>query len=69
MVSNFDSAGKYTRIDITFDQAVTVTESYFSNISWTKLFSDFGGSLGLWLGIGSLQIFMYAVNLGKGSKK
>ena len=43
---------------MTFDQTVTVTESFYPSLSFTKLFADLGGSLGLWLGVGVLQMTM-----------
>ena len=45
-----------TRFEFTFDQTVTVTRSFYPEISWTNFFSQLGGSLGLWLGLGVLQM-------------
>ena len=45
-----------TWIEFTFDQTVTVTRSFNPEISLTKFFADLGGSLGLWLGVGMLQM-------------
>ena len=50
-------------VDITLDQVVTVTESRYPKLSFTKLLSDLGGSLGLWLGMGIIQICVMIVNL------
>ena len=47
-----------TWFDFTFDQTVTVTRSFYPDLSWTKFFSEVGGSLGLWLGLGVLQMFL-----------
>ena len=44
-----------------FDQTVTVTESFYPSLSFTKLFADLGGSLGLWLGVGIVQLFSYSL--------
>ena len=44
-------------IQITFDQSVTITESFYPPVSVTKLFSEFGGVLGFWLGIGMFQLY------------
>ena len=52
----------YTKFDLTFDQAVTVTESYYPSPSLTKLLAELGGSLGLWLGVGVVQLWLYATN-------
>ena len=48
---------------LTFDQTVSITESFYPNLSLSKLFANLGGSLGLWLGIGLLQICFYAIDL------
>ena len=50
-------------IVLSFDQTVRVTESFYPSLSLTDLCANLGGSLGLWLGIGLLQIFFYAVDL------
>ena len=49
--------------EVTLDQVVTVTESRYPQMSFTKLFSEIGGSLGLWLGIGIIQLCVTIVNL------
>ena len=69
MVSNENSDSAYSTFDVTFDQVVTVTESRYPDISFTKLFSDLGGSLGLWLGIGIIQICIIFVNYASKFKK
>ena len=51
-----------TRIMITFDQTVSITESFYPALSISELFSDMGGSIGLWLGVGLLNICDYAVD-------
>ena len=51
-----DETHEYTWIEFTFDQTVTVTRSFYPEISLTKFFADLGGSLGLWLGVGMLQM-------------
>ena len=35
---------------------VTVTESYIPEFSLSTFIADLGGSLGLWLGVGAVQI-------------
>ena len=51
-----------TRIMITFDQTVSITESFYPALSISELFSDMGGSIGLWLGVGLLQICYYLMD-------
>ena len=67
MVSDEQSEGFFSdnisTVDITLDQVVTVTESRYPKLSFTKLLSDLGGSLGLWLGMGIIQICVMIVNL------
>ena len=64
MVSNerSDDDGLST-FDVTLDQVVTITESRYPKMSFAKFFSDLGGSLGLWLGVGIIQICVLIVNL------
>ena len=45
-----------TSFDLTFDPKVTRTKSFYPPISYAKLFSQLGGTLGLWLGIGMMQM-------------
>ena len=47
---------------LTYDQTVEITESFYPSLSFTKLFSDLGGSLGFWLGLGLIQLLYYAVD-------
>ena len=60
MASNYYST---TIIKLTLDQTVAITESFYSSLSWTKLFAELGGSLGLWLGVGMTQLFISSVNV------
>ena len=57
------SGTKYTRLFLTIDQQVTVTEYRYPIFSLTQFFADVGGSIGLWLGMGLLQIGIYLVDL------
>ena len=45
------------------DQTVSITESSFPSPSLTKLLSELGGSLGLWLGLGLLQLCFSLIEL------
>ena len=48
-------------IAIAFDLKVHITETLYAPVSFAKLFSDLGGSLGFWL----LQICFMAVDFIK----
>ena len=56
-MSNTQRSSKKTQFDMTFDQTVTITESFYPSPSFTRLFAELGGSLGLWLGVGAVQLF------------
>ena len=49
-----------TMIGIKFDDTVTITESFYPPASIPNFMAEIGGILGLWLGIGTLQIFLHA---------
>ena len=61
---NRESTRFYSFIEITFDQAVTVKESFYKSLSYSELFSSLGGALGLWLGVGIMQIIEHIVKCG-----
>ena len=50
-----------TKIGLEFDEMVTVTESFFPPASIPTFMAEIGGILGLWLGVGTLQIFVQAL--------
>ena len=52
----------YTYLWLVFDQRIHVTESFYPKVSLSKFFSDLGGSLGLWLGVGAVQLFLHGFN-------
>ena len=48
---------KNTSVIVLFlNPEVTVTESYIPEFSLSTFIADLGGSLGLWLGVGAVQI-------------
>ena len=52
-------------IRLSFDETVSITESFYPSLDLTKLFVDLGGSLGLWLGLGLLQLCFSVFDLVK----
>ena len=69
IVGSFISKTKPTHelntISLMIDQEVTITESYIPEFSVTTFFADLGGSLGLWLGVGAVQLLSTGVALLK----
>ena len=62
LISRRFRSRNYSTIDLTFDSAVSMKESFFAPLSMTELFSQLGGALGLWLGLGVMQIVEKASN-------
>ena len=46
-------------ISLTLEQTLQITESFYPEFSLVRFFTDIGGSLGLWLGVGAVQFCMY----------
>ena len=54
-----ETNSKYSVIEIAVDQRVATTEYYFPQFNLVDFFASLGGSLGLWLGVGIMQIGVY----------
>ena len=50
-------------IKINLDPVVETTESFYPKFSLSAFFADLGGSLGLWLGLGAVQILSNGIGL------
>ena len=50
-------------LSIAFNQHVEVTESFIPEFSVTTFLAGLGGSLGLWLGVGVVQLLTFGVAL------
>ena len=46
----------FSMIDITFDDLVSVSIQELPGLNWTGLLADMGESMGIWLGVGAVQI-------------
>ena len=53
----------YSVIDITFASKVQVTTTNFLEFHLSTFLSEFGGSLGLWLGLGVAQILQLIMEM------
>ena len=56
---------RYSEFDLTFKQDVPVTEYFYPEFSLPDFLSNIGGTLGLWLGVGVLQLGGYGSMLLK----
>ena len=57
-VKILDSEAKYwdSRMTFVFHRDVTITESYIPDFSYAGFLAEVGGTLGLWLGVGAVQL-------------
>ena len=54
-----------TKFDFTLDQTVTITEAYYPKFSLLDFLSKTGGAVGLWLGLGMVQLVKYGVTVAQ----
>ena len=64
LISSSPTYSYYTLFEISVDQRVKITESFYATPSLAEIFSSLGGALGLWLGLGMMQIVEHATNFG-----
>ena len=53
----------YSIISFTINQEILTEESFVPTFSVSSFFADLGGSLGLWLGVGAVQLLTSGVTL------
>ena len=53
----------FSVLSFTLNQKVTVTEFYIPEFSVANFFAQLGGSLGLWLGVGAVQLLIMGFQL------
>ena len=59
----------HTAFQFQFDEVVDITEFYYPEFSITDFLSSIGGSMGLWLGVGVLQLSGICSTIFSFSKK
>ena len=67
--SIFTDDTNQTIFDFTFDQTVTITETFYPAFEFLDFLSKTGGAIGLWLGLGLAQLVEYVVIVGKMLKR
>ena len=55
----------FSLIKLTLKDEVIITKSFYAPLSVSDLFSSLGGVIGLWLGIGILQIVDHGIILAR----
>ena len=70
MISSiFTDATNYTKFDFTLYQTVTIIETFYPNFEGLDFLSKTGGAVGLWLGLGLVQLVEYVIIGGKMLKR
>ena len=52
-------SNKYTKFDLSLDQIITVTESFYPKFSPLSFITQMGSAIGLWLGAGVVQMIHF----------
>ena len=55
--------GYESGFSLTFGQKVLITESFIPEFSLSTFFVSLGGSIGLWLGVGAVQLISSLISL------
>ena len=60
-LTEFASTTNSSMINIAFDPRAVLIKEYSSAVDWTGLLADLGGCMGVWLGLGAVQILQVAL--------
>ena len=53
----------FSMIVLKFDDTVEITKYNYASLNFTKLCAEIGGALGLWLGLGIIQLFQEGLEM------
>ena len=53
----------HTQLSFSIDDTIEVTEYRYADLNFPKLCAEIGGALGLWLGMGIIQVFQEGLGL------
>ena len=65
MFNSRKSGMNLSLVKLAFQDEVIITKSEYAALSISELFSSLGGVIGLWLGVGMLQIVDHGMILAK----
>ena len=55
----------FSKMILKFDDTVEITEYKYASLNFTKLWGEIWGALGLWLGLGIIQLFQEGLSLAR----
>ena len=56
-------SNNFSMMILKFDDTVEIAEYKYASLNFTKLCAEIGGALGLWLGLGIIQLFQEGLGL------